>query len=440
MPSVDSEVVVTTRMSPGWQQLDGRVDHQVVAGLARDGDRAARGLRRRIDRPHVRTHQPRAALRFVDGGDAELAERLDDAGVGALNVSNDRRFHVSTSVSEPLPATLVDPRIHLARVAFEDLLPVRGVERRRGVDVALGVVEVVARLRIDAAHRADHLRPEQDVVRPARSSAAGRCPAGGRRRCRRTRCCGSGRRAAAASCPAPGRDSGPSGTARAPPPCGMMNRSVGKSLNRSAVHELHERRRVGVDVVRAGGVEVRVARRADVHHRRHVELDHLLVERIPVPVGQRRRAPVAARRIGIQVAADEAELVDAALELARCSWRADRPATAAAGTRRRSSPGYSVQTRWIRSLQCSRPVQAGRRVADVVRHRRRARREDRDVGAALALQLQLRALEALADLVVADVDGALRPRGAAGSSARRSARRETPAAPSAPSCSARGSR
>ena len=47
------------------------------------------------------------------------------------------------------------------------------------------------------------------------------------------------------------------------------------------------------------------------------------------------------------------------------------------------------------------PVKAGRRVADVVRHRRRARREDRDVGAALALELQLRALQALANLVVA---------------------------------------
>ena len=95
----------------------------------------------------------------------------------------------------------------------------------------------------------------------------------------------------------------------------MIIRSVGKSLNRSACEELHERGGVGVDVVRAGGVEVRVARRADVDHRRHVELDQLLVERIPVPVGQRRRRPVAARRIRIQIAADEAELVDAALEL-----------------------------------------------------------------------------------------------------------------------------
>ena len=52
-----------------------------------------------------------------------------------------------------------------------------------------------------------------------------------------------------------------------------------------------------------------------MHHAGHVELDHLLVERIPPLVGQRRRIEVAARRIGIEVAADEAELVDAALEL-----------------------------------------------------------------------------------------------------------------------------
>ena len=83
-----------------------------------------------------------------------------------------------------------------------------------------------------------------------------------------------------------------------------------------ALDELHERRGVGVDVVRAGGVEVGIAGRRHVNHRRHVELDHLLVERIPVAVGERRRRPMAARRVGIQVAADEAELVHAALELA----------------------------------------------------------------------------------------------------------------------------
>ena len=60
-------------------------------------------------------------------------------------------------------------------------------------------------------------------------------------------------------------------------------------LEQVRLDELHERRRVGVDVVRAGGVEVGVARRAHVDHRRHVELDHLLVERIPPLVGERRR-------------------------------------------------------------------------------------------------------------------------------------------------------
>ena len=67
-----------------------------------------------------------------------------------------------------------------------------------------------------------------------------------------------------------------------------------KVLEQIGGEELHERRRVGVDVVRAGRMEARVARRADVHHGRHVELDHLFVKRIPVPIGQRRSGPMAA--------------------------------------------------------------------------------------------------------------------------------------------------
>ena len=50
----------------------------------------------------------------------------------------------------------------------------------------------------------------------------------------------------------------------------------------------------------------------------------------------------------------------------------------------------------------ARPLLADLGVADVVRHAGRARRENRHVGAALALQFELRALEALADLVVGD--------------------------------------
>jgi len=57
---------------------------------------------------------------------------------------------------------------------------------RQGVDVALGVVEIVPRLRVDAAHGADHLRAEQDVLdvdHPEQQVDAGLViDAGGRRK------------------------------------------------------------------------------------------------------------------------------------------------------------------------------------------------------------------------------------------------------------------
>src|SRR6516165_5887328 len=59
----------------------------------------------------------------------------------------------------------------------------------------------------------------------------------------------------------------------------------------------------------------RVARRADMDHRRNVVLDHLLVDRIPVAVAERRVLPMPARRIGVQIDADESIFVDAALAL-----------------------------------------------------------------------------------------------------------------------------
>src|SRR5262245_2812834 len=54
--------------------------------------------------------------------------------------------------------------VDLAGVAGEDLLPVGVAQEGHRVDVALGVVVVVAGLRIDAAHRAHDLGSEQDVV------------------------------------------------------------------------------------------------------------------------------------------------------------------------------------------------------------------------------------------------------------------------------------
>ena len=71
------------------------MDHQVVAGLTRDGDGAAGCSGCRVDRPQIRTHQPGASLRFVDGRDAEIAERVDGVAIGALDVPDDCRRHDS---------------------------------------------------------------------------------------------------------------------------------------------------------------------------------------------------------------------------------------------------------------------------------------------------------------------------------------------------------
>src|SRR5271165_3312674 len=58
----------------------------------------------------------------------------------------------------------LEPRIGAQRVRFEDLRLVMRGEAGRAIDIALGIVEILPRLRIDAAHRAHHLGSEQDVV------------------------------------------------------------------------------------------------------------------------------------------------------------------------------------------------------------------------------------------------------------------------------------
>ena len=84
---------------------------------------------------------------------------------------------------------------------------------------------------------------------------------------------------------------------------------------------LHERRRVRVQVMRARRVEARVAARAHVDHRGDVVLDERFVDRKPVPIGQRRRRPVSAGRIRVQVDGDEPVLLDAALQLRQAGLR-----------------------------------------------------------------------------------------------------------------------
>src|SRR5580700_6863895 len=59
------------------------------------------------------------------------------------------------------------------------------------------------------------------------------------------------------------------------------------------------------------------------------------------------------------------------------------------------------------------PLRAHRFVADVMRHRRGSRRKNSQIRAALTLQLQLRVLQALAQLVIADAWRCYAPRLAA---------------------------
>ena len=192
----------------------------------------------------------------------------------------------------------------------------------------------------------------------------------------------------------------------APPPWGMMNRMVGKSRKMIRGDHLHHRGGVRPEVVRARGVEGGVAGGAHVDHRGHVELHHLLVERIPPAIAERRVGPVAAARVRVQVAADEAELPDAALELTDAGV-GRHPG----GLRELGDAGE------VLGVELGDPVDevvavlgprdAGGLVADVMAHPARAGREDGQVRAALALEPELGAFEALADLVVGDADLAL---------------------------------
>src|SRR5476649_2718902 len=57
----------------------------------------------------------------------------------------------------------IEARVDTARIPLVNLVPLVGIDMR-GLDVALCVVEIVARLRIDASYRTDHLARKQNVI------------------------------------------------------------------------------------------------------------------------------------------------------------------------------------------------------------------------------------------------------------------------------------
>src|SRR5260370_41520508 len=106
--------------------------------------------------------------------------------------------------------------------------------------------------------------------------------------------------------------------------------------------------------------------------------------------------PAAARRVGIEMAADEAELRDAAFELADAiGGRRSRRLRQLADTDEiLGIEGADAMNQLVADL---RPMEAGGGRPDMMGHARCARREDGEVRAALALQLELRILEAGAE-------------------------------------------
>jgi acyl-CoA dehydrogenase len=257
------------------------------------------------DMPVERIYRDVRLLRLYEG--TSEIQRLIIGG-GLIRAAQ-RRLPRVVGLLGPEPG--VQARVDASGVPLEDPFPVLGRERRP-VDVALGVVPREVAVGVAAADRAEHLRREQDVLRlyhgGQQVDAGLVVHAGVEEDVVHQQ--GLDRRAVL-----PGRD------AEEPAPV-VGHRAAAvrdheaqrrEPAEQVARQQLHEGRGVGVEVVRAERVHGRVARGRHVDHGRNVELDHLLVQREPVLVGQRRRRPPRARRVRVQVAADEAELGDAPL-------------------------------------------------------------------------------------------------------------------------------
>ncbi len=153
----------------------------------------------------------------------------------------------------------------------------------------------------------------------------------------------------------------------------------------------------------AGRVETGIAARRDMHHRGDVPLDHLLIDRIPVPVGERWARPVAAGRIGVEIDADEAIVPDAFFELGNAGLRID---AGALRQHRRADEmvGKKLGDAEAELVADRGPGRAHGEIADVMGHEAGAGAEDRQIAAALLHQAQLIRLDQLAKFVVADLE------------------------------------
>ena len=96
----------------GAYLLDGRVDHEVVAGMAEHGDRPAGDAAARVDRAQVGGEHAGAALRLVRGRHAHAGQGRDGVGIGESAAADDDVAHRPSAA--PFTRT-VDPIVSPAR-------------------------------------------------------------------------------------------------------------------------------------------------------------------------------------------------------------------------------------------------------------------------------------------------------------------------------------
>ena len=178
----------------------------------------------------------------------------------------------------------------------------------------------------------------------------------------------------------------------------LQRREVFEQITRQALHECC---RVGIQIMRASGVEAGVATGTDVNHGRNVVLHHLLVDRVPVLVGKWWRCPMTTRWVGVQVDADVAVLLHTFDQFRNAGFRVN------AWALRQHGHGYKVVREKLADAVAQlvangRPGRRHIEVANVVRHEAGARAEDGQVTATLFHQTQLICFNRLAQLVVAD--------------------------------------
>ena len=129
----------------------------------------------------------------------------------------------------------------------------------------------------------------------------------------------------------------------------------------------------------------RVTGTADMNHGRHFQLYHFFVNWVPVPVTQGRGVKFAARGIRVQVAADEAEFIDAAVQFSDAVGEIHAGALGQ-GTGPNKIVWVKLGDAVNQFIGVFGPVLAGPFVANVRPHPGGAGRKDSSVSASFALQ------------------------------------------------------